>query len=148
MRLDTSVQNFSSNLPIVVVDSFGSGKPTGNDLRSAFFTLQEPDKNTGRAKVTDPYKIFSRSGVKVRVKFLWVCQIRTRHGDLERRRRSNRHQALGLPANSDWVLSGRYRFDLALMRNPFIYEPSNQMASMLRELATWRYFSWIRTAAR
>ena len=34
---------------------------------------------------------------------------------------------LGLPANSDWVLSGRYRFDLALMRNPFIYELSNQM---------------------
>ena len=51
-------------LPIVVVDSFGSGKPQRPALR--LLHASEPDKNTGRAKVTDPYKIFSRSGVKVR----------------------------------------------------------------------------------
>ena len=128
VRLDTSVQNFSSNLPIVVVDSFSSGKPTGNDLRPAFFTLQEPDKNTGRAKVTDPYKIFSRSGVKLRGSSSssfakYALAMETWNEDDEDRE----IKPLGLPANSDWVLSGRYRFDLALMRNPFIYELSNQM---------------------
>ena len=33
---------------------------------------------------------------------------------------------LGLPRESDWVLSGRYQFDHALMRNPLIYRLSNE----------------------
>ncbi len=33
---------------------------------------------------------------------------------------------LGMPEESDWVLSGRYTFDRALMRNPVIYQLSNE----------------------
>ena len=34
---------------------------------------------------------------------------------------------LGLPSESDWILYGAYNFDRTLIRNPFIYELSNEI---------------------
>ncbi|MBT6462361.1 MAG: hypothetical protein HOK49_07465 [Opitutae bacterium] len=128
IRIASNAQGFSSNLPIVVVDNFGIGKPNGNTLKTSFFGLIEPDKFTGRAKIDDAYKISSRAGTKVRGSSSsgfakYALALETWNEDDEDRE----IKPLGMPANSDWVLSGRYRFDLALVRNPFIYELSNQM---------------------
>src|SRR5688500_1202822 len=36
-------------------------------------------------------------------------------------------EPLGLPAESDWILHAPFDFDRALIRNPLIYELSNQV---------------------
>ncbi|MFN0129036.1 MAG: CotH kinase family protein, partial [Verrucomicrobiales bacterium] len=140
IRLDASLTNyngsglpFSSNLPIVVLDSFGvpvdaysdSGQQRPYRLTYAVTVDKDPlapSPNTGRAVITGPADFQGRSGTHVRGESssgfpqksysweLWNNEDEDKEGSL-----------LGFPAESDWVLHAPYT-DKTLMRNHLVYD--------------------------
>ncbi|NQU23333.1 MAG: CotH kinase family protein [Candidatus Nealsonbacteria bacterium] len=122
---DAYVQNFTSDLPIIVLDDFSGGKPTSQ--RPAYMAIF--DTAGGRSSMTTGMDVETRIGIKTRgsstggrdkVSYsieAWQQEI---NDDVD-------IAPLGMPADSDWVLYGPYNFDRALIRNAFIYELSNQV---------------------
>ncbi len=128
LRLSSDLQNFSSNLPILILENWGAGRPGTGSAVDGFWAIIEPDAATNnRAEMLDPFHIATRVGMKRRgsssagwPKYSLTLESRDEEG-MDRGIRP-----LGLPRESDWVLSGRYTFDHALMRNPLIYRLSNE----------------------
>ena len=128
IRLASNIRNTSSNLPIVVLEEFGGGSTADNGKSFIFWAIFEPGEANGRTQLLGDYQLGTRAGFKVRgssstgfAKKSWSIEAWDEADD-------NKNIApLGLPKESDWILSGRYTFDRALMRNPFIYELSNQI---------------------
>ena len=125
-KLDADVQNFSSDLPIVILDTFG-GAIDGSTLRTSFMTIAEPGAG-GRAAITDVPDTVSRTGIKFRGS--------STGGDpkhqykLETWDEANDDRNLplvGMPSESDWVFFASYNFDRAMMRNELMYQLSNEM---------------------
>ena len=122
--LSAELQEFSSDLPIVVVNSAGPIPASLLPGRVAIFEVGDD----GRARFTDEPDFQSNAAFKTRgsstggrPKQSLSFEIRDEKGA------DRRVELLGLPEDSDWILYGAYNFDLALLRNPFIYELSNQM---------------------
>ena len=126
IHLSPSVLNFSSNLPVIVIEKFQRGISAGT-FRNGVMAVFEPDVS-GRTRLTNPVDLISRIGVHRRGSSTGGNgKVNLR---LETRDEMDADQAfelLGLPAESDWVLFGPYTFDRALIRNPFIFELSRQM---------------------
>ncbi len=128
LRLGSGLQNFSSNLPILILENWGSGTPGTSNPTDGFWAIIEPDATTNnRAEMLDPFHIATRVGMKRRgsssanwPKYSLTLESRDEDGE------DQGINPLGLPKESDWVLSGRYQFDRALMRNPLIYRLSNE----------------------
>ena len=124
--LDSAVQSFNSNLPIVVVDTFG--RTIGqNDFTLIHASVIDIDQVTGRAGITDELNFGGRGGLKVRgssstgfPKKQWAFEAWDEFGDdLET-------QILSFPAESDYILYAPYT-DKALMQNTLAYEWSNRI---------------------
>jgi hypothetical protein len=121
--LAADVQNFDSNLPIVIVDTFGSAVPprSSSTLGASAFIAFDTDPGTGRANTNAAPSLVKRSGIRVRgnstqsypkkqYKFeTWDEE------DLE-----DDVAFLGMPKESDWVLHAPYS-DKTLMRNHMVY---------------------------
>ncbi|MGI9241158.1 MAG: CotH kinase family protein, partial [Verrucomicrobiales bacterium] len=128
LRLGADLQGFSSNLPILVLENWGGGDPGGNSQTDTFWAIIEPDAATNnRAEMLDPLTLGTRAGVKRRgsSSFNWPKYSMT----LEAQDEDGLDlgvKPLGMPKEADWVLSGRYQFDRALMRNDLIYRLSNE----------------------
>ena len=124
--LSSDVSGFSSNLPIVILENWSGGKP--NSDTDGFWSIIEP--NTGgdqRSHMSDAMAVATRCNMKVRGSS--SSGFAKYSLSLEAQDENKGDQAispLGLPEESDWVLSGRYTFDRALMRNPLIYQLSNE----------------------
>ena len=132
LRLANSLTGFSSNLPVVVISSYGTGSPpsTGSTSRRTVSMLFfEPDPETGRTRLTRDPVISTRAGVRRRGSSSgnwpkYSLAVETwRDGDDEDRN----IEPLGLPREADWILNARYEWDLTLLRNPFVYEVSRQI---------------------
>jgi hypothetical protein len=123
VRLDNSVVNRDSHLPLVVVDTFG-GNPSSTD---AFLGMIEPgDGNTSR--LTDAFSTQTRANISIRGRSsqgFAKKQYRVSFEDELGRDRDL--QALGMPGEADWILYGPGTFERALISNPLIYDLSNQM---------------------
>ncbi len=126
LKLESDIANFSSNLPIVVLENWGSGKPNGDT--DGFWGIIEPDVNgDNRSRMSAGLAISTRCNMKVRGSS--SSGFPKYSLSLESQDEGKEDQAispLGMPEESDWVLSGRYTFDRALMRNPLIYQLSNE----------------------
>lgn len=126
LKLESDVANFSSNLPIVVLENWGGGKPTSD--RDGFWGIIEPDTaGDNRSHMSADLAIATRCNMKVRGSS--SAGFAKYSLSLESQDEQKEDQAispLGMPEESDWVLSGRYTFDRALMRNPLIYQLSNE----------------------
>ena len=131
MKLDPSQENFSSNLPIVLLHKFSAGQPPGaNDSRRVpgFMLIYEPDPETGRATLTGEPSLGTRCGYRKRgsssgnfAKYAMALESWNEFDeDVDIR-------PLGFSAEGDWILNSRFQFDQSLMRNPFLYELSNQI---------------------
>ena len=126
IKLSADYAEFTSNLPILIMDNFGRGNP--NSDRMFFALLFEPKGPDNRADVRNLPDLATRSRAKIRgsstsgfLKYglAWEAWDETDEDkDIS---------PLGLPEDSDWVLSGRWNFDRSLMRNPFMYALSNQI---------------------
>jgi len=126
LRINPNVANFTSDLPVVILDDFGAGKPTSD--KAMHWTIYEPDSVSGRSSPADIPDFQTRGRMKVRGSSSagWpkysLSMEAWNNADEDKN-----VSPLGLPSESDWVLSGRYEFDRALMRNELIYELSNQI---------------------
>lgn len=127
VKLGSSAQTFSSNLPVMVIDTF-KRNPSTSGFTSSFMATFEPTAD-GRTRLTNAPQTYSRSGVKVRgastsgyAKKQYGLELREQESDEDRNL-----SLFGLPAESDWVLNAPFRADPALTRTRFMYSLSNQM---------------------
>ncbi|MEO1824750.1 MAG: CotH kinase family protein [Roseibacillus sp.] len=124
---ESVLQQFNSNLPILIIETWNRGDPGGNTHLDGFMAIIEPDPETGRARITDEFATDTRVGLKRRgsSSFGWPKYSMT----VEARDEEGLDKGitpLDMPRESDWILSGRYQFDRALMRNDLMYELSRQ----------------------
>ena len=124
--LQRSLTNVSSNLPLIVLENYGSGRPPQGDYQTASMAVIEPAD--GRSRLTSPFAAASQVGIKVRgsstsgrSKASLSLEVQDEFGQ------DRNLSLLGMPNESDWVLWGPYNFDLTLMHNPFIFELSRQI---------------------
>lgn len=132
-HLDPSVADFSSDLPLVVIDNFGAGEiPHGDDGPARqpcgvmFF-----ESDSGIVSLTNSPVIASRAGLRRRGETSKRpseskpnLSLET-WGEVDEDSRSIK--PLGMPAESDWILHAPWTIDTAMMRNSFIYEVSNEI---------------------
>lgn len=126
MSLADDLKSFSSNLPIVILDTARKGISSGahTQVQSVFLDVGE----NGRTNLAATANYAGRGGLKIRGSStaggpkpsytfeIWDSSNRDLDASL-----------LGLPAESDWVLYAPYSFDRALINNALMYELSNQV---------------------
>jgi hypothetical protein len=128
LQLSSDVTSFSSNLPVVILENWGGGAPGTEANTPGFWAIIEPDGSTNsRAEIGDPFHIATRCGMRRRgsssagwPKYGLAMEAQDEEGF------DKGIKPLGMPKESDWILSGRYQFDRALMRNPLMYQLSNE----------------------
>jgi hypothetical protein len=132
LKMSEGVPAFSSELPVIVVSTLGAGSPPGTDSttrKTAYMFFFEPDPETGRTVLTQSPALTTRAAVRRRGSSSggwpkYSLSVETwRDGDDEDRTIT----PLGMAPEADWILNARYEWDLALMRNPFVYEISRQI---------------------
>ena len=124
VKLAADVLGFSSNLPIVVVDTLGNG--ITQEFLAESFTSVIPTTGA-RAAITDSPGFAGSAGLRIRgssstnfpkKQFFLEVWDDTR-GDLD-------VPFLGMPTNSDWILYAPYT-DKTLMRDVLAYKWSNDI---------------------
>jgi hypothetical protein len=124
--LATNVLKFSSTLPVLIMDTLGLERSTSSRSSSVQLSFYEPLH--GRTLLTQPPSVRTRGGYHVRgstsadmpqpgfaVQFL---------DELDHEQHL---AALGLPANSDWVLYAPTVYDPIMIHNPFVHQLSRDM---------------------
>jgi hypothetical protein len=129
LRVASDAQDFKSHLPVFVIHTFESGKlnQDGTEFVSANLEVLEPQGGT--ASLVGQATLDVRIGIHVRgatsrgfPKKQYAVELRGEASD------DDTDQALlGLPAESDWVLSDPISFDRTLIRNALAYELSNRI---------------------
>ena len=123
--LNPDVAEFSSNLPIVIIDTFGKTPTEARHALSFASFIDVPAR--GRARVTDPPALVTRAGIDVRGKSSTGFAKKQYHFEIwDENDKEVAVSVLGFPAESDWVLQGPYS-DKSLMRNFLSYNWSNEM---------------------
>jgi hypothetical protein len=125
IKLAADYASFTSKLPILILDNFGRGAPSSDRMFYALlFETKGPDNLADLRNMPD---LATRSRAKTRgsstggdPKFNLSWETWDENDE------DKDISPLGLPPESDWVLNSPYNFDRALMRNPFMYEMSNQ----------------------
>ncbi len=134
IKVTDELKGWSSDLPVMILDNDGERLPTKTRFVPSSWMILEPqataeggEKRTGIAQEA---AMHTRAGMRSRGSSTsgnakrslaiesWFDDANWADKDIT---------PLGLPADSDWVLSGRMVFDRALMRNPFMYEMFRQM---------------------
>ncbi|MCD8535702.1 MAG: CotH kinase family protein [Verrucomicrobia bacterium] len=127
--IHSSAADFSSNLPLMVLDAQGFAGIPSFGLLPVYLSIFEPDA-TGRTRLTTPPVVQSSAGIRDRgsstagrPKPSLNLELWDPYGN------DQNLSLLGMPAESDWILWGPYNFDPTYLRNPLIYELSNQIGS-------------------
>lgn len=125
-RLGNDVRGFDSDLPIVVVDTFG--RPLNDvTMTEVFATFVDVDGTTGRAEMTGPLNFAGRAGLRIRgssstgfAKQQYVFETWDALGnDLDA-------TILDFPTESDYILYAPYS-EKSLMQNALAYKWSNDI---------------------
>lgn len=127
---EPDVQDFSSNLPIIIVETYGQmiEYSTRSEYKQSSVVVIEPDDTSGRAAINDSFDFSGSGGFRVRGRsssFLWpkmqyALEIWDQHDD------DKSVSILGFPPESDWILLGPYS-DKTLMRTVLPYQWSNEI---------------------
>lgn len=126
IALNSDVVDFTSNLPLVVLENFGAGWMSQNSHQPVLMAVFE--QVNGRSSLTHPPDLRTRAGIKIRGSSTAGRPKPSLAVEAWNEVDEDKNIApLGMPAESDWVLWGPYNFDKALMRNPLIFELSNQV---------------------
>ncbi|HZR21798.1 MAG TPA: CotH kinase family protein [Verrucomicrobiae bacterium] len=122
--MESDLAVFSSNLPLVVLDTFGQRVPYGQKIAvAARFIEPKPDRSSlpGSADFQGLGEINIRGHTSLRYpKHSYHFQTKQEGAG------STKVALLGLPKESDWVLYGPYS-DKSLIRDVLGYELSNQI---------------------
>jgi hypothetical protein len=125
VMIDRNVEDFSTNLPLVVVNTFGRalGESSYTPVHAMFFDTSEG----GRASWAGGIDFAGRGGLKLRgSSSLGFPKNQFAFETWDESNEGMNHSILGLPAESDWVLYGPYS-DKSLMRNYLSYSWSNKI---------------------
>lgn len=136
VKLGASAATFNSNLPVVVVDNFGLGKPTSDT--QMFWTMFEPNAATSnRTALTNAPVLATRGRMVVRgsssagwPKYSMNIEAWDEAGE------DTPVSPLGMAPEADWILQSNYDYDRGMIRNPFMYEFSNRVG---RWAPRWRF---------
>ena len=132
IRLGDDLVDFSSDLPLMVFDTFGQAVPPTNtksfiNAAGAVFDIGE----AGRAHLTAQPDLISRVGFRERgsssagqLKKPYRVEFRQDHNDDDLD-----VDILGLSPESDFILVPGYLFDRSMNRNTVIYDLSNQVGA-------------------
>jgi hypothetical protein len=123
--LEPDVSNFSSNLPIAIVDTFNKSI---SQNRQTFTIAGFIDTTTdGRAAITDSPEFIGRAGINIRGKSSAGWPKKQYHLETWDEYDNDKDVSiLDFPSESDWVLQGPYS-DKSLMRNVLSYKWSNDI---------------------
>jgi len=126
IQVDAETMEFHSDVPVVLLDTMGE-RISASSRTSALIQLYDRGED-GRARVSQKPDFQGKASLKVRgsstegrPKKAYSMEIQDIYGN------DRDVSLLGMPSDSDWILYAPYNFDRALMRNPFIYELSNQL---------------------
>ena len=126
-----NTSNFTSNLPIVVVDDHGAGQPVDsgtNTYTTGFIHLYAPVNGT--ASLNSTPAIFTRAGVRIRGSSSANADFLKKSFGVEfwdEKNVDRDFSVLGLSSDSDWILNGPYRYDNTFIHNAYIYEVSRRI---------------------
>ncbi len=123
-----NTSNFTSILPILVLDDHGDGQPVDSNSGTHTTTMVHIFEPTaGTASLATPPQLFARAGTRIRgsssagfPKKSYALEMwDEKNVDLDL-------PLLGLAADSDWVLNGPWSFDDTFIHNAYINELSRQ----------------------
>ncbi len=127
-RLGNDVQGFDSDLPIVVIDTFGKSISSNDSIMTEVFaSFVDVDEASGRAEMLGPLDFAGRAGMRVRgsssqgfpkQQFLFETWD-ARGNDVDA-------EILGFSAESDYILYAPYS-EKSLMQNALAYQWSNDI---------------------
>jgi hypothetical protein len=127
IQLNTNAVNFTSDLPIAILDNFGGGPVPAKGEQYVCLMVFEPKAN-GRSSITNAPDLvtagrFHRRGSSTlnSPKGSWAFDAWDEFSD---------HKdvpLLGMPPESDWVMYAPNEYDLALIHNPFAYQLSREI---------------------
>ncbi len=129
LRVSSNAQAFSSHLPILVLHTFEAGKldPKGSEFVSANLEVLEP--SAGKTQLVGRATLDARVGIHVRgatsrnfEKKQYALELRGDESDDD-----SGQALLGLPRESDFVLSDPISMDRTLIRNALAYAISNRI---------------------
>jgi hypothetical protein len=126
IALSSSVTNFTSNLPILVLYNFKGGPiPAGT---RKFIDLAVFEPGAGRSSLTNPPTLSARAGVSLhgsstlyQEKSNFRLEFWDEFGDQQN------HPFLGLPSDDDWILYACDNFEPVLIHNPFMHDLSRNI---------------------
>jgi len=127
IQLNPNAVNFSSDLPIAILDNFGGGAVPARGEQYVCLMVFEPKAN-GRSSLTNAPDLvtagrFHRRGSSTLglAKASWAFEAWdefSNHKDIA---------LLGMPSESDWVMYACNQYDLALIHNPLAYQLSRDV---------------------
>lgn len=127
VHVEADVADFSSDLPLVVIERHRDTpiERYGDELRPSSVLVFEPGVD-GRSHVLGPATLSHRAGARVRGAYSrafpqvgYAIETWEAGADID-----EDVPFLGMPADSDWVLSAPSEMDRALMRNMFVMDLS------------------------
>jgi len=128
VKMESGLADFSTHLPVIVIDNDGKGNPLDKIFRTAFTTVFEPNNETGETTLTSIPSLAQRSAWHRRGSSSFT-QGKPNYR-LEFRDQTDDDKdvpVLDLPADSDWILTTFARFDRAMMRNPVALDSSREL---------------------
>ncbi|MEM9237124.1 MAG: CotH kinase family protein, partial [Verrucomicrobiota bacterium] len=126
VKMAPALASWSSNLPVIFIENQGQGNPLDKVFRTCFTAAFEPDPGTGITSLSSSPTVAERSAWHRRGSSSFTFS--KPNYRLEIRDQSDEDKNvpfLGLPSESDWILSTFSRFDRAMVRNPIAMETSN-----------------------
>lgn len=132
IQLNNNVVNFSSDLPLVIIHSFGSGSFSGGGGSQvdtiSVVAIFDVDPETGRSSLTNKPQVLTRAGINLRgsstqgfPKSSYAVEFLNEFND------DKDAAVLGMAEESDWVFYSPNQFDISLIHNPLIFDLSRDM---------------------
>ena len=126
-QVTPELASISSNLPLVIVQSPGTIGTTYDDMLLAIKRPSGEDSRT-RFHANEPFSLTGSGQIRTRgsstqsfPKKSYRLEFQDEDGE------DKVKKPLGMPSESDWILSGRYGDDRALIRNEFTYQLSRDI---------------------
>ena len=124
--LHTNLLQFSSTLPVLVLDTLGQDLPASSRFALGHLSFYEPVQ--GRTSLTNSPNMTTRAGFHARgSSSSGLAQPGFAVQFLDEFNNELHRPVLGLPADSDWVLYAPNVYEPVLIHNPFVHQLSRDL---------------------
>ncbi|MCK4886783.1 MAG: CotH kinase family protein, partial [Planctomycetes bacterium] len=134
VKVDSEVAGFSSNIPVVILDSFGYNIDAEHSATEEYpyrnvYAVVIDTNDAGRATVTDEPDSKSRGGMRVRGQTsAGFPKKQYKFESWDYMSDDKDVSFLGMPEDSDWIIHGPYS-DKSLIRNHLTYRLARDMGN-------------------